>query len=83
MWMHGKQTDRIAELERENAELRRELMEQWWENHVEHCDTEWPHVGTRCDWPLPPGLQNRGDTTGLFDHVIKGSGPLPKGDDAR
>jgi hypothetical protein len=36
------------------AQLERELVEQWWMNHAEHCGHSWPHPsGAFCGWPLP------------------------------
>lgn len=55
--MTNTHTDDLAILERENAQLREELFEQWEVNHVEHCSREWPHPeGEYCHWPLPPLL---------------------------
>ena len=39
----------------ENLELKKQLMEQWWTNHADHCGAQaipWPHDG-ECKWPLP------------------------------
>ena len=41
----------------ENAELRKELQDQWEENHFEHCSRDWPHPeGKICFWPYPTVL---------------------------
>ncbi len=41
----------------EILELRRELMQQWFTNHAEHCGVNlappFPHVGD-CQWTIPP-----------------------------
>jgi hypothetical protein len=51
-------SDRITELERENALLREALRAEWESNHAEHCAWDWPHhEGQRCHWPLPDLLQ--------------------------
>ncbi len=44
------------DLEKENAELRAELLNQWEYNHAEHCSNDWPHPGRDCQWPRPPIL---------------------------
>jgi hypothetical protein len=46
---------KIEQLETEIIELRRELWDQWFFTHSEHCQNEWPHEG-RCQWPLPKTL---------------------------
>lgn len=52
--LHGKQRD----LEEENSALRRELAEQWWQNHAEHCGLDWPHPdGAPCGWRPPKLLE--------------------------
>lgn len=42
---------------KETLELRRELMQQWFSNHAEHCGVilapPFPHVGD-CQWVIPP-----------------------------
>lgn len=47
--------ERIAQLEAENAELRRELDRQWAANHAEHCGVEGKH--NDCHWPKPSILE--------------------------
>lgn len=98
MTTHGKQTkhgfvqprgatsraraDRTAELEALADALHRELVAQWWPNHVEHCDVEWPHPsGTLCHWPPPEILKNAEDLLGLAHDGIQLGGAVPKRDD--
>jgi hypothetical protein len=38
--------------------LRKELVNQWWTNHDEHCQNCWPHMGD-CYWPLPDILSTQ------------------------
>ena len=45
----------VRDLEAENQLLRKEIEEQWFYNHAEHCRDEWPHDGP-CMWPLPEVL---------------------------
>jgi hypothetical protein len=53
-----EQTDPLVE----NIELHQQLERQWWANHVEHCDTEWPHPsGHECFWPRPAALDSPQD----------------------
>lgn len=45
-------------IELENQTLRRELVDQWFTNHAEHCGAlipPWPHRG-HCKWPMPEVL---------------------------
>jgi hypothetical protein len=56
----------LAHLERENAELRAELRNQWEHNHSEHCDRVFPHTdGTRCHWPVPVVLARSKDNAAV------------------
>lgn len=49
--------DEVANLQKQVADLRAELMEQFLSNHYEHCSQEWPHPeGYYCGWPLPEVL---------------------------
>lgn len=43
----------MEKTEREHA-LEKELMDQWFTNHAEHCGKlpPWPHKG-ECHWPVP------------------------------
>lgn len=57
MRSHGKQAEDVARLTAENAELRRELEDQWEENHAEHCSWPIDHSnGQPCQWPRPEAL---------------------------
>ena len=49
--------ERIAQLEAENAELRRELEDYWRAYHAENCThgDEWPHEG-KCGYEPPSAL---------------------------
>jgi hypothetical protein len=42
-------------LEKENTQLKKELIEQWMSNHAEHCQRNWPHKGI-CKWSIPLSL---------------------------
>lgn len=53
MCSHGEQAEDVARLIAENAELRRELEDQWEDNHAEHCSWPVDHSNGRCHWPRP------------------------------
>lgn len=46
----------LLRLREENAALRRELLEQWAENHAEHCGCPEPEQNGRCMWRKPAVL---------------------------
>ena len=79
--MRGGRDSTSASLRRENAELRAALRQEWWRNHTEHCDTEWPHpAGASCSWPLPEILKGSKDSLSLREDSLEGGGPLPEAD---
>lgn len=46
--------ERIAELERELAEVQAQLWDYWKTYHDEHCTEDWPHTRDRSCYYAPP-----------------------------
>lgn len=50
-------------------ELTLELVNQWHENHFEHCGHQWPHSGL-CHWPLPEVLRETPNVEALLAQLL-------------